>query len=57
LSQQRTSRIQAKRRGYRRPAGRIRHGDRVADALELNVPAPELFERSWPRMGDRGYGL
>jgi hypothetical protein len=57
LSQQRTLWIQAKRRGYRQRAGRIRHGDWVADGLEFNVPAPDLFERIWPRMRDRGYGL
>jgi uncharacterized peroxidase-related enzyme len=29
--------------------------NRVADALEFKVPAPDLFARSWPRMRDRGY--
>jgi uncharacterized peroxidase-related enzyme len=29
--------------------------NRVADALEFKVPAPDLFARSWPRMRDHGY--
>jgi uncharacterized peroxidase-related enzyme len=29
--------------------------NRVADALEFRVPAPDLFARSWPRMRDHGY--
>jgi uncharacterized peroxidase-related enzyme len=29
--------------------------NRVADALEFKVPAPEVFARSWPRMRDHGY--
>ena len=29
--------------------------NRVADALEFKVPAPDLFARSWPRMRDNGY--
>jgi uncharacterized peroxidase-related enzyme len=29
--------------------------NRVADALEFEVPAPALFAKSWPRMRDSGY--
>jgi uncharacterized peroxidase-related enzyme len=29
--------------------------NRVADALEFEVPRPDLFARSWPRMRDHGY--
>jgi uncharacterized peroxidase-related enzyme len=29
--------------------------NRVADALEFKVPAPDLFAKSWPRMRDHGY--
>jgi uncharacterized peroxidase-related enzyme len=29
--------------------------NRVADALEFRVPAPDLFARAWPRMRDHGY--
>lgn len=29
--------------------------NRLADALDFKVPAPDLFARSWPRMRDHGY--